>query len=68
MVKECVGKANLDLAVFQETEKGSISHRLLRSCCSHKLSELLTMLAMGSAGGILVVWDPNIISEVDEKS
>lgn len=65
-VKECCRKYKLDLLVLQETKKEKISPWLMRSTVGRDLSSWCEIPSCGAAGGMLLVWDPLVVSKFDE--
>lgn len=64
-VLECMSKFRPDMIVLQETKKEVMNDRLVRSSVGGGYSEWSALPAIGSSGGILMAWKPNIIKKID---
>ena len=56
-MKEAICKANPDIVVLQEIKKEEVNRSLVKSIWRSRFKELLVFPAIGSAGGILIMWD-----------
>ena len=56
-IKEAICEADLDIVVLQETKKEEINRRFVGSIWRSRFKEWLVLLAIGSAGGILIMWN-----------
>lgn len=65
-VKECIRKYKPNLVVLQEMKKEKIIPLLIRSTLGCNLFSWTEIPACGSAGGILVAWDPSVVKKTDE--
>ena len=56
-MREAICKANPDIVVLQEIKREEINRSLVESIWRSRFKELLVFPAIGSARGILIMWD-----------
>ena len=56
-IKEAICKANPDIIVLQETKREEVNRTFVGSIWRSRFKEWLVLSAIGSAGGILIMWD-----------
>ena len=56
-IREAICKANPDIVVLQETKREEVSRSFVGSIWRSRFKEWLVLPAVGTAGGILVMWD-----------
>ena len=56
-IREAICKANPDTVVLQEIKKEEVSRSFVGSIWRSRFKEWLVLPAVGTAGGILVIWD-----------
>ena len=56
-IKEAIGKANPDIVVLQEIKREEVGRSFVGSLWRSRFKEWIVLPAIGSAGGILVMWD-----------
>lgn len=65
-VRECIRKYKPVVIVIHETKEESLSPFLIRISIGCECSEWAAIPAVGTAGGVLLAWNPNDVSKVDE--
>ena len=56
-IKETICKANPDIIVLQETKREEVSKSFVGSIWRSRFKEWIVLPAIGTAGGILIMWD-----------
>ena len=64
-IKKTICKANPDIVVLQETKKEEVNRSLVGSLWRSRFKEWLVLPAVGSAGGILIMWDVRRVKVLD---
>lgn len=61
LVRECMANYQPDLILLQEIKKESMLDRLVKSAVGSIALEWMALLAIGTARGILLAWNPSVI-------
>ena len=64
-IKEIICKADPDIVVLQETKREEINRSFVGSIWRSRFKEWLVLPAIGSAGGILILWDVRRVTVID---
>ena len=64
-IKETICKVNPDIVVLQEIKREEVSRNLVGSLWRSRFKEWLVLLAVGTAGGILLMWDVRRVNVKD---
>ncbi|KAL7220774.1 hypothetical protein ACSBR2_013629 [Camellia fascicularis] len=64
-VKKLLKERNVDMVLFQETKKSEISEDEVRSVWFRAKMEFMVVDAVGSAGGLLCIWDQDVFQVKD---
>ncbi|XP_028114977.1 uncharacterized protein LOC114312878 [Camellia sinensis] len=59
-VKRLLKDRGIDIALFQETKKASMSEKEIKEIWARDSMEYMTVDVEGSAGGLLCIWDPAV--------
>ncbi|XP_028098889.1 uncharacterized protein LOC114298504 [Camellia sinensis] len=59
-IKNLLFDRNIDMVLIQETKRPSLSNPVIRSLWPREKMEFMAVDAMGVAGGLLCIWDPEI--------
>ena len=65
VIKQFIRDQRVDLVCLQETKVQNMNLRMVRSLGARRFLDWVSVDAMGSAGGILLMWDKRIL-EVSE--
>ncbi|XP_028126564.1 uncharacterized protein LOC114323215 [Camellia sinensis] len=59
-VKKLLKERNIDIVLLQETKKAELTEDEVRSVWGRDKMEFMVVDAVGSAGGLLCIWDPDV--------
>ncbi|XP_028109972.1 uncharacterized protein LOC114308561 [Camellia sinensis] len=61
-IKDLLRMKRVDMVLLQETKRSSIDDNVIRSLWPSDLVEFMVVDAIGTAGGILCIWNPEVFS------
>lgn len=59
-IKNLLFDKKIDMALIQETKRSSMSNQVIRSLWPREKMESMVVDAMGVAGGLVCIWDPDV--------
>lgn len=65
LIKDLLSRENPDLVILQESKLTKVDRGMIKSVWSSRHVGWVTLEAMGSVGGILIMWKESCIEVVD---
>ncbi|KAL7208370.1 hypothetical protein ACSBR1_030177 [Camellia fascicularis] len=59
-IKRMLKDRGIDIVLFQETKKASMSEKEIKELWARDSMQYMTVDVEGSAGGLLCIWDPGV--------
>lgn len=67
LIRECMSYFKPDIIIIQETKNEVMGDRLIWSSIRSVLSEWCVLPTIGTSGGIMLAWNPNVIRKKDSR-
>ncbi|KAL7223463.1 hypothetical protein ACSBR1_024998 [Camellia fascicularis] len=59
-VRQILKERKVDVALFQETKKASLTEKEVRSMRARDKMDFMAVDSIGLSGGLLCIWDPEV--------
>ena len=59
-IKQVLKERKIDMALLQETKKEVVNSKLVQSIWAGEKMEFVSVDSIGSAGGLLCIWNPEV--------